>query len=328
MLALSFDGPGRVETVERRTPQIRDDSDAIVRITTAAIGPRDLARYAGPDPWPGTTPGGEFCGLVDEVGAGVSSVDLGDLVTGLGVFDTDSGRRAFGWDGLDGGHALYVRVPDADNTLFKVPSAAIEERALLLGDTYGLGAAAVELAMMGGADRIGVIGCDPYGASALIALSAAGIKDMLALDDDDRRLRLARKLGATTFDTSSPGVLPEVREATGGDGPGVVILGAGTDGARLEFALRVVRRDGLIVFTEPELPGSPTIELGGVGDVRIQRADPPSRADVSKSMLALWGGGLDLAPLVSHVMPLDGAARGYQQLHNRERGANKILLKM
>ena len=136
MLALSFDGPGRVEAAERRTPRILDDSDAIIRVTTAAIGPRDLARYAGPDPWPGTIPGGEFCGQIDEVGSEVASVDLGDLVTGLGVFDTDDGRRAFGWNGLDGSHARYVRVPEADKVLFKVPSAAIEERALLLGHSY------------------------------------------------------------------------------------------------------------------------------------------------------------------------------------------------
>jgi threonine dehydrogenase-like Zn-dependent dehydrogenase len=50
--------------------------DVIVRVTTTAIGPRDLARYAGHDPTPGTIPGGEFCGLVDEVGAGISTVDL------------------------------------------------------------------------------------------------------------------------------------------------------------------------------------------------------------------------------------------------------------
>lgn len=343
MLALSFDGPGRVEAAERRTPRILDDSDAIIRVTTAAIGPRDLARYAGPDPWPGTIPGAEFCGVVDEVGAGVASIDLGDLVTGLGVFETADGRRAFGWEGLDGGHALYIRVPFADTTLFRVPAAAIEERALLLGDTYGLGAAAADLAMADGAARIAVIGCDPYGASALIALAAAGVEEVVALDGDDRRLRLARRLGAVTFDTPAPGVDPDVkpdidrvvetvREATGGDGPGAVILGAGAGSAQLGIALRIVRPDGLVVLTEPELPaalpGSLTIDSDNERGVRIQRARPPSRADVSKAMLALWGGALDLARLVSHVMPISDAAEGYRQLHARESGAHKILLKM
>lgn len=339
MLALSFDGPGSVVGVERRTPRILVDSDALVRVTTAAIGPRDLARYAGPDPWPGTIPGGEFCGVVNEVGAGVTSMDLGDLVTGLGVFESDGVRKALGWDDLDGAHALYIRVPDADSTLFRVPSAAIEERALLLGDTYGLGAAAAELAMTGNPAQIVVIGCDPHGASALVALAAAGVENVLALDDDDRRLGLARRLGATTFDTSSPEMNPgvikiaeTVREATGGDGPGVVILGAGMDDTRLELALRVVRTDGLVVLTEPELPGvsqeSPALPPDRKGAVRVLHADPPSRADVSKAMLALWGGTLDLAPLVSHVMPIEDAARGYRQLHTAESGANKILLKM
>ena len=339
MLALNFDGPGIVETVDRRTPRIRDDSDAIVRVTTAAIGPRDLARYAGPDPWPGTIPGGEFCGQIDEVGSEVASVDLGDLVTGLGVFDTDNGRKAFGWNGLDGSHALYIRVPQADRVLFKVPSAAIEERALLLGDTYGLGSAAVDIAMADGSTQVVVIGCGPYGASALVALAAAGIENVIALDDDDRRRSLARRLGATTFDASSPEsahIEETVREAVGSDGPGTVILGAGVNTDLLQLALRIVRPDGLVVLTEPELPGSSpapfpgrlALESDTRADVKILRAHPPSRADVSRTMLALWGGKLDLAPLVSHVMPLDEAAQGYRQVHNRERGANKILLKI
>ncbi|HCV27992.1 MAG TPA: hypothetical protein QGI07_00890 [Dehalococcoidia bacterium] len=69
MLALSFTSPSRIEMMERRAPRIVDGSDAIVRVTTTAIGPRDLAGYAGVDPAPGTVPGTEFCGFADEVGA-------------------------------------------------------------------------------------------------------------------------------------------------------------------------------------------------------------------------------------------------------------------
>lgn len=328
MLALSFNGVERVEVVERRTPRIKDDMDVIVRVTTTAIGPRDMARYAGHDPAPGTIPGAEFCGLVDEIGEGVSAVDLGDLVTGIGVFDSDSGRKGFGWGGLDGGQALYVRVPFANDTLLKVPTAGIEERALLLGDTYGLGASAAAQAIQSGASDICVIGCDPYGASALIALAAAGITGVIALDDEERRLGLARRLGATTFDTSEEGVEDAAREAAGGSGFGGVVVGAGVDRAQMELGLRLLRPDGVMVLTEPDLPELSIPELANERGIAIRAATPPTRADVSKTMLALWGGALDLETLVSHVMPLIDAEQGYRQLHARERGANKILLKI
>jgi len=328
MLALSFNGVEHVEVVERRTPRIKDDMDVIVRVTTAAISSRDLLRYAGNDPCPGTIPGAEFCGLVDEVGAGVSAVDLGDLVTGIGVFDSDNGRNGFGWDGLDGSQALYVRVPFANDTLLKVPTAGIEERALLLGDTYGLGASAVAQATSRGASDICVIGFDPYGASALIALKAAGITGVIGLDDEERRLGLARRLGATTFDTSDQTVEDAVREATGGGGFGAVVVGAGVSRTQMELGLRLLKPDGVIVLTEPDLPGRSIPEVANERGITIESAAPPTRADVSKTMLALWGGTLDLESLVSHVMPLIDAEQGYQQLHARERGANKILLKI
>jgi len=313
MLALNFNGAEHVEVVERRSPRIKDDMDAIVRVTTTAISSRDILRYAGNNPCPGTIPGAEFCGLVDEVGAGVSTVDLGNLVTGIGVFNSDNGRRGFGWNDLDGGQALYVRVPFANDTLLKVPTPGIEERALLLGDTYGLGASAVAQATKLGATDVCVIGCDPYGASTLIALAAAGITGVIGLDDEERRLGLARRLGG---------------EATGDDGFGAVIVGAGVSRAQMELGLRLLRPDGVMVLAEPELPGRPIPELTIEGAITIEFAAPPTRANVSKTMLALWGGTLDLEPLVSHVMPLIDAGQGYRQLHARERGANKILLKI
>ena len=68
--------------------------------------------------------------------------------------------------------------------------------------------------------------------------------------------------------------------------------------------------------------------MGLEPEIDIRRSNLPPRADVAKYMLDLWGGSLDLEPLVSHVIPVNDAERGYSQLHARERGVHKILLKM
>jgi threonine dehydrogenase-like Zn-dependent dehydrogenase len=226
---------------------------------------------------------------------------------------------------------LFVRGRDANNSLIKVPTAAIEERALLLGDTYGLGASAAleaTAAMKDGSSQICVIGCDPYGASALISLKSTGTAGVIALDNEERRLGLARRLGGTTFDTSDEDVANAVQEATGGNGPGAVIIGAGVESSQVELGLRLVQPGGIVVLTEPNLPGWQAPEFVDDRGITIRAAAPPTRADVSKSMLELWGGTLELDSLVTHVMPLIDAESGYAQLHARERGAHKILLKM
>ena len=330
MFAFNITGAPRVEMIDRRNPRIQHDSDAIVRVTTTTIGPRDLARYAGLIPASQTIPGAEFCGLVEEVGEDVSAVDLGDLVIGIGLDHSISGEKiVFGWGDLDGGQALYVRAPRANDTLLKVPSAAIEERALLLADTYGLGASAAGIAAQHPGDRVCVIGCDPYGASALVALKAGGFKKVIAIDTEERRLGLAMRLGATIFDGSSHDIFNEILETTGGSGPGVVILGAGIAQDQIELGIDLAKQSGLLVFTEPDLQGWPRPKIMGLEpEIDIRRSNLPPRADVAKYMLDLWGGSLDLEPLVSHVIPVNDAERGYSQLHARERGVHKILLKM
>jgi len=72
----------RVETV--KDPEILEPTDAIVRITAAAICGSDLHLYHGkiPGMLPGMIVGHEFVGVVEEVGSQVRSVRKGDRVVG------------------------------------------------------------------------------------------------------------------------------------------------------------------------------------------------------------------------------------------------------
>ncbi|MGY8880226.1 MAG: alcohol dehydrogenase catalytic domain-containing protein, partial [Dehalococcoidia bacterium] len=138
MQALSFPGYGRVEIIEIPRPALREPTDAIVLVTTAAIGPWDIERFfsVGQE---SVVPGGEFAGLVVETGSEVTTVELDDLVSNT-VRHLSSNRtnQLFGSSSLPGGHAEYVRVPNADATLTKI-AASGEERAVLAGGTAGLG---------------------------------------------------------------------------------------------------------------------------------------------------------------------------------------------
>ena len=82
MQALVYDGPGRKALEDRPKPTIQAPTDAIVRITKTTICGTDLHILKGDVATctPGTVLGHEGVGIVDAVGAGVTTFKPGDRV--------------------------------------------------------------------------------------------------------------------------------------------------------------------------------------------------------------------------------------------------------
>ena len=132
-------GEVRVETVP--DPGLIEPTDAVVRVTRSAI--------CGSDLWPynqmehtdtGRRMGHEFIGVVEDAGAEVRTVKVGDLVVtpfvwsdgtcvfcreGLHTSCLNGGR--YGLNGVDGGQGEAVRVPQADGTLVVLPVGPDDE---------------------------------------------------------------------------------------------------------------------------------------------------------------------------------------------------------
>ena len=83
MLAYTYIEHGKFELQEKARPEIKDSRDAIVRVTLGSICTSDLHIKHGsvPRAVPGITVGHEMVGVVEQVGADVTSVKLGDRVT-------------------------------------------------------------------------------------------------------------------------------------------------------------------------------------------------------------------------------------------------------
>src|SRR5436190_1332429 len=126
-------GDVRVENVP--DAHLIEASDALVRVTRAAICGSDLWPYKSMEPTSsGRRMGHEFIGIVDAVGADVQAINAGDLVVspflwsdGSCVFCREGlqseclhGGR-YGANDVDGGQGEAVRVPQADGTLVKLP---------------------------------------------------------------------------------------------------------------------------------------------------------------------------------------------------------------
>jgi threonine dehydrogenase-like Zn-dependent dehydrogenase len=320
MQALSFPAYGRVEIIEIPRPTLRDPGDAIVLVTTTAIGPWDIDRFlsVGEDQ---VIPGGEFAGLVVETGEDISTIDLDDLVANTVHHANTAGYEdLFGSNGLPGGHAEYVRVPNADQTLTKIAVTG-EERAVIAGGTAGLGVGAASMALNNVPDgTFAVVGCDPIGMTALISLKNAGLSEkILAVED-----HLARRTLASNF----AGEAIESSQVDAQHGFDAVIVGSIRDNQGLETVSRLVNPGGNVIFTEP-YGQTRMVEAEFIlpDGVTISSASWPTNLDAQKIVTAMQIRRLDLTPVVSHVIPFDEAQDAYEAAAGPGPGVHKVLLK-
>ena len=321
MQAITFTGYKQTEIIEMPRPALRDSSDAIVLVTTTAIGPWDIQAFLNTNRNE-LTPGGEFAGIVVETGEAVSHIEIDDLVANTVQHVSKNGGipELFGSNTLPGGHAEYVRVPDADKSLVKI-AASGEERAVLAGGTAGLGMAsansALEYALNG---SYAIAGCDPIGMTALIALDAAGAKNRtIAIEDHTERPQLAAGFTLKSFSSN---------ECLNTSKVDVVIVGATIDAPGFATIANLVKPDGYVIFSEPDAPPkllNSDIKLPA--NVVVSHARWPDGSEAKRVVTAMQIKKLDLTHLVSHVIPLDESQEAYEAAAGPEPGVQKILLK-
>lgn len=219
MLAMDYRGPYRVRVSEKPMPRIEHPRDAVVRVTRSCICGSDLHLYHGmvPDTRVGTTFGHEFCGIVEEVGAEVDNLKVGDHV--LVPFNIACGQCHFCKQGLygncyesnpqatavagiygyshtaggfDGGQAEYVRVPYADFGPSVIPDWMDPDDAVLMTDVVPTGYQAAEMGGIQRGDTVLVLGAGPIGLLAARSAWLFGAGRVIVLDHVEYRLEFAR----------------------------------------------------------------------------------------------------------------------------------------
>src|SRR2546422_10662411 len=128
--------PGDVRFEERDDPTIVKPTDAIIRMSATCICGSDLWPYRGINPVTQPTPmGHEYCGIVEEVGRAVTSVQPGQFV--IGSFFASDNTCIICQDGYQtsclhkeyvvGAQAPLLRVPLADGTLVGTPGVPSDD---------------------------------------------------------------------------------------------------------------------------------------------------------------------------------------------------------
>jgi len=330
-------GPRDVRFEERDTPTIIKPTDAIIRMSATCVCGSDLWPYRGINPVPKPTQmGHEYCGIVEEVGSGVTSIKPGQFVIGsFFASDNTCPHCQAGYQTscehkeiISTAQAPILRVPLADGTLVAtpdIPSDDLIPSLLAVSDVMGTGWFAAAAANVKPGATVAVVGDGAVGLLGVLSAKQMGAERIIAMSRHEARQKLAREFGATDIvaERGDEGVA-RIKELTDGIGADSVLECVGTQESMMQ-AIRAARPGGSVGYV-----GVPHgVELNGeelfYSHVHLHGGPAPVRRFLPELIDLVWNGKINPGKVFDLTLPLDQVAEGYRAMD--ERRAIKTLLR-
>ena len=172
-----------------------------------------------------------------------------------------------------------------------------------------------------------VVGAGLIGLLVLQALKARGWDRVVAVDLDQSRLDLAKKIGAEeSFHASEPDLALKLREYFGGDGADASfeVVGAGQP---LDLAIRCVRKGGQVVLVGNLQPNTPFPLQEVVTRQLTLRGSCSCAGEYPEAIRRIQDDSIQVEPLLSVVAPLNEGAKWFHQATQPGKGLLKVVLK-
>lgn len=334
-------GDVRIETVP--DARLIETTDALVVVTHACICGSDLWPYNAVELTDaGHRMGHEAVGVVDEVGADVRTVKVGDVV--VVPFAVSEGTCEFCREGLQtscvrggffgiaselGAQAEAIRVPLADGTLAPLPVGRDDQlmpSLLTLSDVMGTGHHAALAAKVGPGKTVAVVGDGAVGLCGVIASRRLGAERIIVLGRHPDRIALAKEFGATdVVGERGDEAVERVRELTGGAGAHSVLECVGLEQA-METAIMIARPGGAVGRVgAPQDETIPASRPAFYGNVTVSGGPAPARAYIDELLPYVLEGRIEPGRVFDRTIGLDEVPDGYKAMNERE--AIKVLIK-
>ncbi len=316
------------------------EDEVLIQVTAASICGTDVHIYTW-DEWsqnrvhPPFVFGHEFSGEVVGLGAKVTSLKKGDFVSAethlvcgscqqclAGLYHICRNTKIIGVD-THGCFAEYIVLP-AKNVWrnpkdMPVEVASIQEpmgnavHTVLSGEVVG--------------KIVAIIGCGPIGMMAAGVAKAAGAAEVIALDINEYRLNLAKRMGATrTINSAKENPLQVIDRVTSGNGVDVVCEMSGNPAA-INQGLKMVTNGGRVSILS--LPTRP-VEINITDDIVFKGITV--QGITGRRMFQTWQQvssllatrQVDVLPIITHSFPLEEFEKGFDLMIEGKCG--KVIL--
>jgi L-iditol 2-dehydrogenase len=341
MKALVLSAYKHLELEDLPVPRPAED-ELLIRIKACGICGSDVHGFDGSTGRriPPIVMGHEAAGIVEAVGAGVSTFRIGDRATfdstvycgkcfycQRGQINLCDEREVIGVSTplfrRMGAFAEYVTVPA--RIAYPLPESMPFSHAALI-EAVSVAVHGASLTPIEPGDTAAVVGAGMIGLLTLQAVRQAGAGRVFVIDLDDTRLELARKLGATeTFNSKKQDVVAEIQKRTSGRGADIALECVGITDA-IALAVESVRKGGAVTLVGNV---APKIELALQSVVSRQirlQGSCASCGEYPECIAMMASGKIRVEPLVSAVAPLEEGASWFQRLYDREPGLLKVVL--
>ena len=342
MKAYTYINKGEFALIDKPKPTIIEPTDAIVRVTLGSICSSDLHIKHGsvPRAVPGITVGHEMVGIVEQLGAEVKGVNVGDRVT-VNV-ETFCGECFYckhgyvnnctspygGWAlgcRIDGGQTEYVRVPLAEQGLNRIPDSVSDEQALFVGDVLATGFWATRISEITEEDTVLIIGAGPTGICTLLCVMLKQPKRIIVCEQSEERRNFVKQHYPNVLLTTPDECEDFVKNNSDHGGADRVLEVAGGKDT-FQLAWRTARPNAIVTVVAlydeaqtlplPDMYGKNlTFKTGGVDG-----------CDCEEVLQLIEEGKIDTTPLITHRFPLSRIAEAYSLFENKEDGVIKVAI--
>ncbi len=278
----------------------------------------EIQGLKGKDNYLPHTLGHEGSGIVEAIGDGVSKVEPGDHVVLTWIKSRGADAPSTLYKNADGSiinsgaiSTFMMKAVISENRLVKIPPEMPLREAALLGCAIPTGAGIVlNTLKVQPVNSVAIFGVGGIGLSAVLAAGMVNAAPIIAVDVFDRKLKLARDIGAThLINASQEDPLATIMRITGGRGVDYAIEAAGLGGT-MEKAFRAVRDNGGLCVLAGNLSQGEMISLDPFDLIKGKRIigtwggeTDPDR-DIPKYIRLYQAGKLKLGGLITNTFTL------------------------
>lgn len=267
--------------------------------------------------------GHEYCCEVVDVGPNVNNLKVGDTIVSFPITFDEQGVHGVGFSNKYPGGYSEMLVAN-EMMAIKVPNGLSHELAALT-EPLAVGVHAVAKSGIAPGDAALIIGLGPVGLACIAELKMRGIGPIIGADFSPKRRALAELLGADVV--VDPRETPAIAAWRKVDGkkPLVIFEAVGVPGM-IEQTMRMAPKDARVLVVGACMQQDTFHPMLGIQkELSIQFALGYTPLEFDSALRAIAEGKVDLAPLITGRVPIDGVPQAFTDLGDPETHA-KILV--